>query len=59
LERPNVVARSFGASVVGIPNFEIRIFLAPYFVPPAVQVMTQRTRPYLPEAVLLGDVFGF
>jgi len=72
LQSPNVIAFVFAAAVVGVlrqfvpiiigtrvANFEIRIFLAPYFVPPAVQVMAERARPYLPEAVLLGDVFGF
>ncbi len=28
-------------------------------MPPTVQVVAERARAYLPEAVLFGDVFGF
>jgi hypothetical protein len=50
---------TLGTSVVSIAYFEIRVFFAPYFMPPAVDVMTERAGTHLPEAVLLGDVFGF
>jgi hypothetical protein len=49
----------FASSQARVAYFEVGIFLAPDFVPPAVQVVTERARPYLPEAVLFGDVFGF
>ena len=59
MQSPNIVAFAFGAAVVGIANFQIRIFFAPDLMPPTVQVVTQRASAYLPKAVLFRDVFGF
>ena len=45
LQGPNIIRRSFRCSVISFSNSQIRIFFPSYLVPPAVQVVTERTRP--------------
>ena len=53
LQCPNIIAFAFGAAVISIANFEIRIFFTPYLLPPAVQVVTEHASSYLSEAYCL------
>ena len=57
---PNVVAFTFGISVVGFSDGEKRVFFPKHFHrPPAVQVVSYGARRHLSQAILFTNIIEF
>ena len=54
---PYILTVTFLAAVVAVANGEERIFFTPDAVPPAFHIVFDGAGAYLPEAVLLAEVF--
>ncbi len=53
---PDVFARSFLGPVICLADAQVGVFFPPDAVPPAVQVMGNRTGTHLAKAILLADL---
>ena len=59
LQSPDVFALAPGRPVIGLSDLEIGVFFSAQAVPPAIEIVRERSRPHLPQAVLLTKMFYF